>query len=523
MRPRTLRARFILIVVLGAVLPLALVGVWMSRSTERAGRALLQSQLESAAGAIVARADRQWNLRAGEIQLLANNTVAQRLLGGAALARDDSAYLQELAQAGGSGIVSFSYVTGAGTAAWSSPAVARAHTLRVEAPVQKDGRAVGTLVAHVRLGSVVSIDSGQTLAPGVTLSIDDAQGVLWSSSQELVDSSSSDWAVVRAAPRAAPLRLTLAAPVAPFVKPFERAAGAGLLMLMAVALVALVLSAVLATRVTRSLGRLSDAAGAVAAGDLERSVSATGDDEVARLAGSFNVMTESLRSTVAELSRQRAMAAVGEFAASMAHDVRNSLTAIRVDLQHALRHLPKEDPGAKLGARALDSVRRLDATVTAALGVARGGRNGKRTVQLGDVLERAVAAAEPSFIERGALLEPIAPHAPVPIAGDAAALEQLFLNLLLNAAQALEPGGRARVEMETAAGSVTVRVVDTGHGIPAEELSTSGRLPSSTKPGGTGLGLPIARRIAVAHGGDLEILSRYEVGTTVVVKLPYSV
>ena len=88
MRPRTLRARFILIVVLGAVLPLALVGVWMSRSTERAGRALLQSQLESAAGAIVARADRQWNLRAGEIQLLANNTVAQRLLGGAALARD---------------------------------------------------------------------------------------------------------------------------------------------------------------------------------------------------------------------------------------------------------------------------------------------------------------------------------------------------------------------------------------------------------------------------------------------------
>src|SRR5205085_11899773 len=137
----------------------------------------------------------------------------------------------------------------------------------------------------------------------------------------------------------------------------------------------------------------------------ERSVDATGDDEVARLASSFNAMTQSLQRTVAELSRQRAMAAVGEFAASMAHDVRNSLTAIRVDLQHALRHLPSEDPGAKLGARALDSVRRLDATVTAALGVARGGRVDKSAVHLGKVIERAVAAAEPSFAERGAVLE----------------------------------------------------------------------------------------------------------------------
>lgn len=77
------------------------------------------------------------------------------------------------------------------------------------------------------------------------------------------------------------------------------------------------ISIVLTSRVTRSLERLADAATAVAQGNLELRVDATSDDEVGRLGSAFNATTESLRRTLADLSQQRSLAAVGEFAAAL--------------------------------------------------------------------------------------------------------------------------------------------------------------------------------------------------------------
>jgi signal transduction histidine kinase len=318
----------------------------------------------------------------------------------------------------------------------------------------------------------------------------------------------------------APLQLSIAAPSAPFVKPFERVARTGLSVLMTVALVAFVLSGVLTSRATRSLARLSEAAAAVASGDLERNVPASGGDEIGELATTFNGMTDSLRRTLAELSHQRALAAVGEFAASLAHEVRNALTAVRVDLQHANRHLPPDNPGTALLARALDSVRRLDATVTSALRAARTGQVVPARVDLRRVLEQAVHGATPSFTERSATLEPIAADVTAEIVGDASALEHLFLNLLINAGQALAAGGRAHVEVCCANGQAIVRIVDTGMGIPGDQLASLGQPFRTTKPYGTGLGVPIARRIALAHGGDLRVDSVLHAGTTATVQLP---
>jgi two-component system NtrC family sensor kinase len=111
-------------------------------------------------------------------------------------------------------------------------------------------------------------------------------------------------------------------------------------------------------------------------------------------------------------------------------------------------------------------------------------------------------------------------QAGITLDGDAVALEQLFLNLLLNAAQALPPGGVARVTLATEGQRVIVRIIDNGPGIAALALVDDGALLRTTKPGGTGLGLPIARRIAAAHGGELRIESTPGNGTTVVVRLP---
>lgn len=133
----------------------------------------------------------------------------------------------------------------------------------------------------------------------------------------------------------------------------------------------------------------------------------------------------------------------------------------------------------------------------------------------------AVQMAEPTFQDREAKLEAAAVEAdPIPIHGDAAALERLFLNLLLNAAQALGPGGRATVSVEIEEDGVRISIQDGGKGIETENLERVFDPFFSTRPDGTGLGLPISQRIAQAHGGDLMVESELGVGTTVTVLLP---
>jgi signal transduction histidine kinase len=106
------------------------------------------------------------------------------------------------------------------------------------------------------------------------------------------------------------------------------------------------------------------------------------------------------------------------------------------------------------------------------------------------------------------------------VLGDPLALEQLFLNLLLNSAQALPRGAHAAIALDVDGAEWRVVVSDTGRGISAEDLEHVLDPFFSTKADGTGLGLPIARQIAAAHGGALRIESVPGVGTRVEVRFP---
>ncbi|MEO7522042.1 MAG: ATP-binding protein [Gemmatimonas sp.] len=102
---------------------------------------------------------------------------------------------------------------------------------------------------------------------------------------------------------------------------------------------------------------------------------------------------------------------------------------------------------------------------------------------------------------------------------DESALEQLFLNILLNAAQAVGEGGHAEVMVTTDATHVLIEVQDSGPGIPAEQLSRVFEPFFSTTKDGTGLGLSVARQIVSAHAGTIEITSAPATGTCVSVRL----
>ena len=166
-------------------------------------------------------------------------------------------------------------------------------------------------------------------------------------------------------------------------------------------------------------------------------------------------------------------------------------------------------------------MKRLDGTVSGSLRVARSGRSPRRRLDLGPVVAAAAQSAESTFNEHGATLTPLIRSSTTAwVLGDAIALEQLLLNLLLNSAQAMGPSGRASVTTEIDGSDVRIVVIDLGGGISPEDLEHVLDPFFSTKAEGTGLGLPIARQIAAAHGGSLRIESAPGVGTRVDVRLP---
>jgi signal transduction histidine kinase len=328
------------------------------------------------------------------------------------------------------------------------------------------------------------------------------------------------WMAVRRQLEEPTVEVLGAATLGPFVGPFADTARQGTLVLLGVALVVLIGTGLLTTHLTRDLRRLSEAAMGVSQGDLDRKLPDPGGDEIGQVTRAFNRMTENLRRTVNTLAAKESMAAVGEFAAGLAHEIRNPLTAIQVDLQYVDEQLPPDSPLREPQGQALNELGRLDATVRDALKVARSGQVRMANIDLRDVLRAAAHAVRPSFDGRKARLEMTLPEMPLTLMADPAALEQLFLNLLRNAAEALSEGGPASLRVTTSDGSVEVCVEDSGPGMSPEVLSRAFEPLFSTRSEGTGLGLPIAQRIATAHGGSIEIESRPDRGTRVTVRLP---
>jgi signal transduction histidine kinase len=205
----------------------------------------------------------------------------------------------------------------------------------------------------------------------------------------------------------------------------------------------------------------------------------------------------------------------------LAHEVRNALTAVKVDLQRAEEKLDDGTAQRELVSRSLRAVSHLNATVSGALRVARSGTVGRTAVDLRRVLAVAAEQTAPVFLTNAASLSIDDCAEPLVVSGDATALEQLFVNLFLNAAQSLTAGGRVTTTAARQNDHVLVAVTDNGKGISPEHLTRVFEPFFTTRATGTGLGMPIAHQIALAHGGAIEIVTtQVGVGTTVRVTLP---
>jgi len=524
-RPRlSLRTQLILVVLAAALVPLALLALWLARASGRAGETLLTARLDAAVLSAANEAGVRWVAHRSTLLDLAEALEVRRALG------DTSSALSAPAALPGS--VRLAVVRDAAGAVRWARAADTATAGGVFRPVltlwsRSAAGAIGSLEA-VLPGSAIIRATGAT--GGTTLTAFDRRTgmslIATPFDPELASNATFNWngerwLVARRTLDEPAIEIVAAAPVADYEAPFADAARRGLVALIIVAVLSTVAAIVLTRRVTRALGDLALAADAVSRGEMGRTVPVPGSEELGRLAEAFNTMSESLRRTLDSLARRESLAAVGEFAASLSHEVRNPLTAMRLDLQRVEEKLDAESPLRAPLRRALRAVDRLQHTVSGALRVARSGRVERTPVDLLVPLDAALHASEPEVQAAGARVEVDTGDGPLVVPGDGAALEQLFLNLLLNAAQAFDaPGGVVRVRASADAKHARIEVQDNGRGMSSETLAAAVEPFVTTRAEGTGLGLAIARRIAAAHGGELLLESSPGTGTTAAVTIP---
>jgi signal transduction histidine kinase len=207
-----------------------------------------------------------------------------------------------------------------------------------------------------------------------------------------------------------------------------------------------------------------------------------------------------------EVLRAEQLAAVGQVAAGVAHELRNPLTSVKMLVQAGL----EGDVPAGLAPEDLaiieHEVRRMETCIQTFLDFARPPASERRRCDLVPVVRRALALAEVRARRQGVALSAELPPGPVELSIDAAQVQQVLLNLLLNALDALPGGGTVRVEVRPATPeepAVAVRVRDSGPGIAPRIRERLFEPFVSSKETGLGLGLSISRRLVEAHGGTI--------------------
>lgn len=213
---------------------------------------------------------------------------------------------------------------------------------------------------------------------------------------------------------------------------------------------------------------------------------------------------------------------LGTLAGGLVHEIKNPLSTLSINLTLLKEDLQASQPADRTLVRRVEllegEVRRLDAVLEDFVRYAGMRRLERTRSDLAALVAEMVEFVRPGFKRDG--VEIAADVPPVSVEVDAALFKQALLNLLLNAQQALETGGRVTVAARRESGRVVLEVRDDGCGIPAECVERVFDVYYSVSKAGSGLGLPTARRILEEHGGALSLTSEEGRGTCVRMELP---
>jgi signal transduction histidine kinase len=329
------------------------------------------------------------------------------------------------------------------------------------------------------------------------------------------------------------LEVSLSAPYTTRASTIASVVGFLLVTAVGAIILAIIVSFALARRFTTPLRRLTEAAQALADGDLARRVPAdrarTGGAEIAELSRQFNTMAEQVEETMEEIRRDRDVSR--EFLADVSHELRTPLAALRT-----FNELLQEKAGGDVAARtefleaSAQQIERLDWLAQNLLELSKldSGliRLDLRPDDLRATVLSAVEQAQVSAQRRGLSLTAELPEMPLVTRHDPQRLGQVLTNLIGNALKFTPRGGSVRVVLSPHLRGARIQVIDTGVGIDARELPHvfdrfyRGSRANEARGSGSGLGLAIVRSVVEMHGGRIMVESRVGSGSSFTVTLP---
>ncbi|MFZ0451621.1 MAG: ATP-binding protein [Desulfatiglandaceae bacterium] len=288
--------------------------------------------------------------------------------------------------------------------------------------------------------------------------------------------------------------------------------------------------AVLSFNLLRPIRRLATATEMIASGDFIRAIPVNSNDELGDLTRSFNRMVKKLKETQNELICSEKLRAVGRLSAGVAHEIRNPLNVMKGALIYIQRSRKGDELIQEYTQLTLEEIERLNSFVTDFLYFTRQSPLRLILTDVNDLLRNILKL----FVEklngkRIFLTEDFGTTLPlIPI--DPNQMEQVFINLFINAIDAMPEGGHLKVTTELIENSferdsqsrAIIAIKDNGVGISEKDIQSIFDPFFSTKENGTGLGLPISLRIVENHGGVLRIRSWKRKGTITTVELPVS-
>lgn len=277
----------------------------------------------------------------------------------------------------------------------------------------------------------------------------------------------------------------------------------------------------LAGRALKPVELITGAARKINAENLNQRIEVVNpNDEIGRLAETFNNTLSRLESSFRKIR---------QFSSDVSHELRTPLTILRGETEVALRWAKEPDEFREIFESNLEEIRRMSGILEFLLDLSKADE-GKLPLNLGDVELNDLLAG---LVQQTAVLARendvklvFEPHPEVTVLGDRSRLHQLFLNLIDNALKYTEAGGAVWIEISSLDGQARVAVNDTGAGIPPEDIpNIFDRFYRVDKArnradGGVGLGLAMAKSLAEAHGGRIEVASQLGKGSVFIVYLP---
>jgi len=250
-------------------------------------------------------------------------------------------------------------------------------------------------------------------------------------------------------------------------------------------------------------------------------VTASLQDSHAKLQSEVRRLREELARKNTQLERRKRLAALGEMAAGLAHEIRNPLGGIQLYAGLLRKDLQDRPALLKVVEKIISGVQLLDRLVNDVLSLAQTVQLQTSQVDVAQIVRSTVELVRPKLAESSVQLVADLPDEIPAVMGDRNMLSRALLNLVLNAVEAAGVEGKVQVRIRTERHWVRIEVIDSGPGVPPQLLDKIFNPFFTTKDCGTGLGLAMVHRIAEAHEGSVSVSNLPQGGACFVLSLPY--